>query len=213
MEKLVRGTVSNVIVEYIEYKKDSYYDRKETIIKKKTSFSINNDIFYTFEDIEPIEGEEEIFYINEENKITFFGKKQVEKNLEKEEKKKSDYKKEIRVFRLLTFITVIINSFITYNISLDIEDVSLFKGLLIFFILMLLFSLSIGCFFGAKSSKKDLENLEEKTKEEKAEFDIFNKTPSNLISTRKKEVEEIQIVKENISIINCNKSCNINNIG
>ncbi len=212
MEKLVRGVISNIVVDYIEYKEDTYYNRKQTIIKKRTSFSLNNETFYTFEDIEPIEGEEEVFYADDENIITFFGKKQVSENLEKRRKKKSDYKKEIRVCSLFTFISLIISSIIIYIISFVIQDVSLFKGLLIFFILMLLFLSSIGCFFGAKSSKEDLRNLEEKTKEEKAEFDIFNKTPLNLISTRKKEVEEIQIVKENISIINCNKSCNINNI-
>ena len=200
MEKLVRGIISNVIINYIEYKEDVGYGRHKTTIRKHTSFSVENNTFYTFEDIEPTEGKEEVFYASEENKITFFGKKQVEENLEKRNKGIIDEKKSINNLMSLSFISVLLSIIMTFSILLRVQDVPVIIGFLMFIMLIFFFLLSIASFFGIVSSKKELNDLKEKVKKEKNEFDIFNRTTLDLISI--KEKEKIQLLKEDINVIN-----------
>lgn len=52
MKRLVKGAINNLLVEYIECIENNYYDRKQTVIRKKTSFFIDNEEFYTLDDIE-----------------------------------------------------------------------------------------------------------------------------------------------------------------
>lgn len=63
MKRLVKGVINNLLVEYIECIENSCYDRKKTVIRKKTSFFINNEEFYTLDDIEIIDGGIYIYFM------------------------------------------------------------------------------------------------------------------------------------------------------
>lgn len=182
MEKLVRGIISNVVIDYIEYEEKTYNNRTQTIIKKKTSFSVNNEIFYTFENVKIDEGREEIFYVNKENRLIFFGKDEVNESFKKRSKKEIDNKKnEIKVCGFLNIVLISFCGLSTY-ITQDIWHVEnlpiIFSGLL-FISAILFFLLSIANCFFFKCLNRDLKRVQEKIKKEKEDLDNFEKDSSD----------------------------------
>ncbi len=85
--KLIKGVIKNISVEYIEFEENTSYKKTFTIIKKKTSFSVNNEIFYTFGNVGIEEEKKEIFYTDANNKVIFFGENQVNQILCLQEKR------------------------------------------------------------------------------------------------------------------------------
>ena len=124
----------------------------------------------------------------------------MEENLEKRNKGIIDEKKSINNLMSLSFISVLLSIIMTFSILLRVQDVPVIIGFLMFIMLIFFFLLSIASFFGIVSSKKELNDLKEKVKKEKNEFDIFNRTTLDLISI--KEKEKIQLLKEDINVIN-----------
>lgn len=176
MEGLVKGVIKKLFVEYIEYIENTEHNRKKTIIKKKTSFSIDDEIFYTFEDIEFIEGKEEVFHANEKNQITLFGRDEIIEDLEiKAISKKKDIQGLIFLISLLSLLTFI--SIISGKLILK-EDAPIMMNVLVFMILSSSFLFSIIGVFILKYDIINLKEMKETIKKQKEELSIFDKESS-----------------------------------
>lgn len=189
--RLIKGIIKNVIVEYIEYEENTYHNRTQTIIKKKTSFSVNNEIFYTFENINIEEGKKEIFYVNNENKVTFFGKSQVNDSFEERSRKKiADNKRETKACGFLNFILAPLCGMLLLLLLHDIkniQDIPIIVQILVTIGVIGPFLFFAGNFLHFRNLRKDMKNLKEKIKTEKESIDDFERSSSDV-----KNYEEIK---------------------
>lgn len=191
MEKLVRGVISNVIIDYIECKEDIGCGRHQMTIRKKTCFSVEDNTFYTFEDIEPIEGKEEIFYADEKYQVTFFGKTQVREGIEKNKEEMNAQNREINELRFITFILALPIGLILY----DIPPLSEVQLLTLAFPIVFFFGTIFG-YFRIRFLGKKLNHLKERVKKEKDQPDIFNKNSSGFLPTKEIKKEKFSFLKK-----------------
>lgn len=193
--KLIKGVIKNISVEYIEFEENTYYKRTQTIIRKKTSFSVNNEIFHTFENIDIEEGKKEMFYADANNKVTFFGKKQVNQSFIKRSSKKIKDKKE--QIKIHGFFNLLLGSFCglgVYAISLLYQDITVPLTIKVMVLIssFIFFSLFIANYFCFKYSKKELKGIQEKIKKEKDDLSEFKKSLPDAILQNNKEPIEIK---------------------
>lgn len=189
MKRLVKGVINNLLVEYIECIENSYYDRKQTVIRKKTSFFINNEEFYTLDDIEIIDGGIYIFYADNENQIALFGKEQITEDLEITSKNKIiQQKKEMKESYLMIFLSVLLFSIIGNFIYNHDESIPIVLIILAYIPLILSFLLSIIGYLVIIEEKKNLKETEDSIKKEKEEIHNFNNQTADIILLKEKDI-------------------------
>lgn len=188
--KLIKGIIKNVIVEYIEYEEKTY-NSTQTIIKKKTSFSVNNEIFHTFENIGIKEGKKEIFYTDEKNKVTYFGKNQVDYSFIKRSNKKiKDKKEEIKIHGFFNLLFGFLCVPLIYTIPLLYQnEAPLGAKVFAFILFFIFFSLFIANYFCFKHSKKRLKGIQEIIKKEKEELNEFESSSDTILQNNKDSIE------------------------
>lgn len=189
MKRLVKGVINNLLVEYIECIENSCYDRKKTVIRKKTSFFINNEEFYTLDDIEIIDGGIYIFYADNENQIALFGKEQITEDLEITSKNKIiQQKKGIKESYLMIFLSVLLFSIIGNFIYNHDESIPIVLIILAYIPLILSFLLSIIGYLVIIEEKKNLKETEDSIKKQKEEIHNFNNQTVDIISLKEKDI-------------------------
>lgn len=189
MKRLVKGVINNLLVEYIECIENSYYDRKQTVIRKKTSFFINNEEFYTLDDIEIIDGGIYIFYADNENQIALFGKEQITEDLEITSKNKIiQQKKEMKESYLMIFLSVLLFSIIGNFIYNHDESIPIVLIILAYIPLILSFLLSIMGYLVIIEEKKNLKETEDSIKKQKEEIHNFNNQTADIILLKEKDL-------------------------
>ncbi|EPP7233659.1 hypothetical protein ACTOJ1_000565 [Shigella flexneri] len=189
MKRLVKGVINNLLVEYIECIENSYYDRKQTVIRKKTSFFINNEEFYTLDDIEIIDGGIYIFYADNENQIALFGKEQITEDLEITSKNKIiQQKKEMKESYLMIFLSVLLFSIIGNFIYNHDESIPIVLIILAYIPLILSFLLSIIGYLVIIEEKKNLKETEDSIKKQKEEIHNFNNQTADIILLKEKDI-------------------------
>lgn len=189
MKRLVKGVINNLLVEYIECIENSCYDRKKTVIRKKTSFFINNEEFYTLDDIEIIEGGIYIFYADNENQIALFGKEQITEDLEITSKNKIiQQKKGIKESYLMIFLSVLLFSIIGNFIYNHDESIPIVLIILAYIPLILSFLLSIIGYLVIIEEKKNLKETEDSIKKQKEEIHNFNNQTADIILLKEKDI-------------------------
>lgn len=189
MKRLVKGVINNLLVEYIECIENSYYDRKQTVIRKKTSFFINNEEFYTLDDIEIIDGGIYIFYADNENQIALFGKEQITEDLEITSKNKIiQQKKEMKESYLMIFLSVLLFSIIGNFIYNHDESIPIVLIILAYIPLILSFLLSIIGYLVIIEEKKNLKETEDSIKKQKEEIHNFNNQTADIILLKEKDL-------------------------
>ena len=189
--KLIKGIIKNVIVEYIEYEEKTY-NSTQTIIKKKTSFSVNNEIFHTFENIGIEEGKKEIFYTDEKNKVTYFSKNQVDYSFIKRSNKKiKDKKEEIKIHGFFNLLFGFLCGLSIYTISLLYQDEAapLSAKVFVFILFFIFSSLFIANYFCFKHSKKGLKGIQERIKKEKEELNESESSSDTILKNNKDSIE------------------------
>lgn len=189
MKRLVKGVINNLLVEYIECIENSCYDRKKTVIRKKTSFFINNEEFYTLDDIEIIDGGIYIFYADNENQIALFGKEQITEDLEITSKNKIiQQKKEMKESYLMIFLSVLLFSIIGNFIYNHDESIPIVLIILAYIPLILSFLLSIIGYLVIIEEKKNLKETEDSIKKQKEEIHNFNNQTADIILLKEKDI-------------------------
>ncbi len=189
MKRLVKGVINNLLVEYIECIENSCYDRKKTVIRKKTSFFINNEEFYTLDDIEIIDGGIYIFYADNENQIALFGKEQITEDLEITSKNKIiQQKKGIKESYLMIFLSVLLFSIIGNFIYNHDESIPIVLIILAYIPLILSFLLSIIGYLVIIEEKKNLKETEDSIKKQKEEIHNFNNQTADIILLKEKDI-------------------------
>lgn len=189
MKRLVKGVINNLLVEYIECIENSCYDRKKTVIRKKTSFFINNEEFYTLDDIEIIDGGIYIFYADNENQIALFGKEQITEDLEITSKNKIiQQKKGIKESYLMIFLSVLLFSIIGNFIYNHDESIPIVLIILAYIPLILSFLLSIIGYLVIIEEKKNLKETEDSIKKKKEEIHNFNNQTADIILLKEKDI-------------------------
>lgn len=189
MKRLVKGVINNLLVEYIECIENSCYDRKKTVIRKKTSFFINNEEFYTLDDIEIIDGGVYIFYADNENQIALFGKEQITEDLEITSKNKIiQQKKEMKESYLMIFLSVLLFSIIGNFIYNHDESIPIVLIILAYIPLILSFLLSIIGYLVIIEEKKNLKETEDIIKKQKEEIHNFNNQTADIILLKEKDI-------------------------
>lgn len=189
MKRLVKGVINNLLVEYIECIENSCYDRKKTVIRKKTSFFINNEEFYTLNDIEIIDGGIYIFYADNENQIALFGKEQITEDLEITSKNKIiQQKKGIKESYLMIFLSVLLFSIIGNFIYNHDESIPIVLIILAYIPLILSFLLSIIGYLVIIEEKKNLKETEDSIKKQKEEIHNFNNQTADIILLKEKDI-------------------------
>ena len=189
MKRLVKGVINNLLVEYIECIENSCYDRKKTVIRKKTSFFINNEEFYTLDDIEIIDGGIYIFYADNENQIALFGKEQITEDLEITSKNKIiQQKKGIKESYLMIFLSVLLFSIIGNFIYNHDESIPIVLIFLAYIPLILSFLLSIIGYLVIIEEKKNLKETEDSIKKQKEEIHNFNNQTADIILLKEKDI-------------------------
>lgn len=189
MKRLVKGVINNLLVEYIECIENSCYDRKKTVIRKKTSFFINNEEFYTLDDIEIIDGGIYIFYADNENQIALFGKEQITEDLEITSKNKIiQQKKGIKESYLMIFLSVLLFSIIGNFIYNHDESIPIVLIILAYIPLILSFLLSIIGYLVIIEEKKNLKETEDIIKKQKEEIHNFNNQTADIILLKEKDI-------------------------
>ena len=189
MKRIVKGVINNLLVEYIECIENSCYDRKKTVIRKKTSFFINNEEFYTLDDIEIIDGGIYIFYADNENQIALFGKEQITEDLEITSKNKIiQQKKGIKESYLMIFLSVLLFSIIGNFIYNHDESIPIVLIILAYIPLILSFLLSIIGYLVIIEEKKNLKETEDSIKKQKEEIHDFNKQTADIILLKEKDI-------------------------
>ena len=189
MKRLVKGVINNLLVEYIECIENSCYDRKKTVIRKKTSFFINNEEFYTLDDIEIIDGGIYIFYADNENQIALFGKEQITEDLEITSKNKIiQQKKGIKESYLMIFLSVLLFSIIGNFIYNHDEIIPIVLIILAYIPLILSFLLSIIGYLVIIEEKKNLKETEDSIKKQKEEIHNFNNQTADIILLKEKDI-------------------------
>lgn len=189
MKRLVKGVINNLLVEYIECIENSCYDRKKTVIRKKTSFFINNEEFYTLDDIEIIDGGVYIFYADNENQIALFGKEQITEDLEITSKNKIiQQKKGIKESYLMIFLSVLLFSIIGNFIYNHDESIPIVLIILAYIPLILSFLLSIIGYLVIIEEKKNLKETEDIIKKQKEEIHNFNNQTADIILLKEKDI-------------------------
>lgn len=189
MKRLVKGFINNLLVEYIECIENSCYDRKKTVIRKKTSFFINNEEFYTLDDIEIIDGGIYIFYADNENQIALFGKEQITEDLEITSKNKIiQQKKEMKESYLMIFLSVLLFSIIGNFIYNHDESIPIVLIILAYIPLILSFLLSIIGYLVIIEEKKNLKETEDSIKKQKEEIHNFNNQTADIILLKEKDI-------------------------
>jgi len=189
MKRLVKGVINNLLVEYIECIENSCYDRKKTVIRKKTSFFINNEEFFTLDDIEIIDGGIYIFYADNENQIALFGKEQITEDLEITSKNKIiQQKKGIKESYLMIFLSVLLFSIIGNFIYNHDESIPIVLIILAYIPLILSFLLSIIGYLVIIEEKKNLKETEDSIKKQKEEIHNFNNQTADIILLKEKDI-------------------------
>lgn len=189
MKRIVKGVINNLLVEYIECIENSCYDRKKTVIRKKTSFFINNEEFYTLDDIEIIDGGIYIFYADNENQIALFGKEQITEDLEITSKNKIiQQKKGIKESYLMIFLSVLLFSIIGNFIYNHDESIPIVLIILAYIPLILSFLLSIIGYLVIIEEKKNLKETEDSIKKQKEEIHNFNNQTADIILLKEKDI-------------------------
>lgn len=189
MKRLVKGVINNLLVEYIECIENSCYDRKKTVIRKKTSFFINNEEFYTLDDIEIIDGGIYIFYADNENQIALFGKEQITEDLEITSKNKIiQQKKEMKESYLMIFLSVLLFSIIGNFIYNHDKSIPIVLIILAYIPLILSFLLSIIGYLVIIEEKKNLKETEDSIKKQKEEIHNFNNQTADIILLKEKDI-------------------------
>lgn len=189
MKRLVKGVINNLLVEYIECTENTSYNRKQTVIRKKTSFFINNEEFYTLDDIEIIDGGIYIFYADNENQIALFGKEQVTEDLEITSKNKIiQQKKEIKESYLMIFLLVLFFSIIGKFIYNHDESTHIVLIILAYIPLILSLLLSIVGYLVIIEEKNDLKETEDSIKKQKEEIHNFNNQTADIILLKEKDI-------------------------
>ena len=189
MKRIVKGVINNLLVEYIECIENSCYDRKKTVIRKKTSFFINNEEFYTLDDIEIIDGGIYIFYADNENQIALFGKEQITEDLEITSKNKIiQQKKGIKESYLMIFLSVLLFSIIGNFIYNHDESIPIVLIILAYIPLILSFLLSIIGYLVIIEEKKNLKETEDSIKKQKEELHNFKNQRADIILLKEKDI-------------------------
>ena len=162
---------------------------KKTVIRKKTSFFINNEEFYTLDDIEIIDGGIYIFYADNENQIALFGKEQITEDLEITSKNKIiQQKKEMKESYLMIFLSVLLFSIIGNFIYNHDESIPIVLIILAYIPLILSFLLSIIGYLVIIEEKKNLKETEDSNKKQKEEIHNFNNQTADIILLKEKDI-------------------------